>query len=289
MKLGDAGMKTMQRLGNYPRLFLILIPIIAFAQVNRDLLKYPSDRDLMEIRGLVKSVSEKYFTTERLIDLHTNVDEKLFKSHQFDFDINGKRLLPCSLYPLFCGENKGGNPDESVVTRLDANGRIIEITTSSKDGQIRRIESRLYDASNNLIKRTLSSGGGMITESQEYGKNGKMLERWTYQSSTQSTYEKFNEQGLFIEGILIFGPAPETHIRITVKRNEQGDQVENLATTEDQYFMCDKTVSSYEYDENGNWIKSLTSVWEFKENRFEHKHSTIRIRTIKYFGANDGK
>lgn len=195
---------------------------------------------------------------------------------------------------------QGSQKSDYTMTFFNEEGRIKQYNTYDKrygkDARTREIysfnkkgfptQSTTYDSYKDIteIKKFKIDENGNILESKSYSKNGyekdELHEEYTYDERglylTNSGYEYYFEYTYDDNGYLISikGGNDGVHEIYSYKNDEYGNPLEVSLIGEGEMNYKYKTFYTYQYDEQGNWIK-----------RFEDSNGDVSVtqRIIKYY------
>jgi YD repeat-containing protein len=156
----------------------------------------------------------------------------------------------------------------------DQNRKIAE-TRYSKDKLIYKTTFG-YDGQNLIKKETTGPTGAIeYREKRSYDKKGNLLEKYVIDSNDKSmTHEayKYDAQGNMTEWISTVNNIPEMQMSY---KYDSHNNITAMKTKNGKGETIDDRTYTYEYDNNGNWIKKTVSV---NGDLF-----TIAERKIEYF------
>lgn len=269
------------------RVFLLILlglPILCSAQSSDSTAKELSDREKNGYKGPVKSAIWKDYSTNKVIDIDSDINESLLRTVRTDkFDLDGRRIYDYSLCLLYkCEEGKPLEPDPPVRVITDDQGKLIEKVSFYKDGTISQKEVPTYATNGKQLKTTFFDGTGNISRVNIYGHQENLIECQYYRGGLIYESIKYDESGYLIERVEDIDH-PDYTWRWVFKHNDGGAEIEVLLYTNNQPFPSIKLVNSYENDLQGNWIKCVTLVWEAKGDNLEFRNSHITRRIISYY------
>lgn len=220
-------------------------------------------REQRKLRGLVKTLRAEWCQMSK----QPNRDGKYSELaraliEKVTFDISGKEISGPRI-PYSCATGALSEILQKHERSYDDKGRVLEDTTHSSTGKMIDKTTYEYDLQGNVITLVKYGADGVAqytwknefdtasnqTKAQYYGQGGIL---------TKSTEYKFNEQGQMIEMAEFNGDG-------TLRR---------------------KTSTAYEYDLQGNWIKSIESEFITEGEKSFFKPTRIDYRFISYHSEN---
>ncbi len=163
---------------------------------------------------------------------------------------------------IYTRDNKG-----NLIETGDFNskGDFIGKIIYTRDNKGNAIETNNYDFIGSLSSKFKFEYDkkGRVLESIYYGSDGELREK---------TYIKYDEKGRSIEVKLVIGTS--VFIESLKYGNKEKDDL-TLMIKSENYSIMSKTIYTYVYDENGNWIEKVSMK--------EKKPRVIEEREIKYY------
>lgn len=181
-----------------------------------------------------------------------------------------------------------GTPQGLGLTFVDHERRVRIVRRYQKDGLLRSNwrgtwdkEKRWIETSVYYPKGALSPGAAEHRTSQRFRYQGKkMLEEVTHDSggqrSTQTTTRDLDGRILREESLVEAG---EHSVHWVTENDARQQPLQSAAY--DKRGLQQKTVSRYEYDARGNWIKKTDSLWTRESDQW--KVQFVTERQITYY------
>lgn len=168
-------------------------------------------------------------------------------------------------------ETVDGKMMSTRVCSYDAQGRVVEVTTQSENGE--RSKSERYEYGDGLIRRRITGAGGASVITQTLDGDGRVIKEVEINETmskvvhtTDFTYAENREERC---GISFLDSRPLCKVII---RDSHGNEIE--VRTVDQTIK-----TTFEYDSAGNWISRRTTV----SGRLRTSVETIVQRKIEYW------
>jgi len=172
--------------------------------------------------------------------------------------------------------SEGEFTGKTIYTR-DNKGNLIETGDfNSKGGFIGKIIYTRDNKGNAVETNSYDSMGILNSKFKfEYDKKGRILESIYYGSDgelREKKYSKYDGKGRTIEVKLVIGTS--VFIKDLKYENKEKDDL-TLMIKSENYSIMSKTIYTYVYDENGNWIEKISIE--------DKKPRVIEEREIEYY------
>jgi hypothetical protein len=232
------------------------------------------------------NVSEK---TEILRDTNNNkIEEKQINCHRKSGEAEKNYIWSRKYYydgnsvtkktSTMDEHDKVLSADDIIIKSIyDDKGRLISETQSQriKNDEPYNTFIKIYKYENDLL---VEEGDYSIKNFYKYDENKKLIFKRSeyYKGRSFETIYKYNDKGLLVEGI--DKNVSDKTTRFTYYNYDENDF---LIEEKEINIINGEEVTTYEYDEIGNWIKKI-----LKCEKCESKTYTIN-RNIKYYSKND--
>lgn len=263
-------------------LFVIVRPSFTSQSYQAQRTFKEPDDDLDEFVGKVKSITveiEEHEFTTHFMDFGNRYKRKLFQTSKFDRD--GKRVekfhyridgvaLPKTTYSydrngVLLKENYysavSGEPYFETIYAYDSQGKVKEeISKNIEDNSVFSRKLYSHDPKRNY------------TEVVEYDSHNVLRGKIGF---TWNNLGKVGE-------VLSFSPKGEILLKGTVTYDEKGNAAELVYSLTDGSGQKRKKYT-YDFDEQGNWVKKTLYHLETDEGKSFYKLMNITYRTIVYY------
>ncbi len=166
-------------------------------------------------------------------------------------------------------------PDGSAVGgrgRPDINDPRTRMRHYPFDESIPQIETPTYAEDGSLLYKDVYT----------YDNKGRQAEFVSYDTGGAVRYRQlivFDKHGRLTE-IKDYGGKGILEGWIKLHRDERGNLIEG---EDGEGSFCRKTVSAYEFDDVGNWVKAKRSNSVYKDGRLTSESSAVEYRTLTYY------
>lgn len=219
-----------------------------------------SDKEERGLHGPVETIGEEWCGLSDKPDKSGKYrEEKHYYVCTRTFDISGKQILYDP--PLGrCLTNEMILASQRSHCKYDENGNEIEVTVTDLNGRLRHKYVYAYDSRGNC------------TETAGYNSEGKLDYKWV---------TKFDENGNELETTR-YGWGGVYQFKDVRVYNDKGLVIELTHLTNDPS-LNSKTITTYEYDSYGNWIKSIDSKLVLENGKTFFKPDRVDYRIITYY------
>jgi hypothetical protein len=249
-----------------------------------------SFKEKNELIGPVHTAITKhrYFTTTDSYDPSGNLIERVFddkdssasrSKYIFTYDDQG---LPKEV--LHYGDDGGLVSRKLLSFSFHEDGKPAAMVAATDDGSYNHSEFWIYDNRGNLAERIFFTGGDFVDKSI-FDVQGKVIYAIRYRGNVIlfESVKHYNFKGELVES-LYYKADGSLSRKDQYKYDEAGRQIEESSDFYKHYFGLRKSLTRYEFDTYGNWVRQTVEQWADKTDITKPVPAeVIQERIIRYY------